>query len=147
MTRSGRMKPVQAIVDATERHEATELAASEEKLAACERKLDELKQYEHDYRESFNARVTAGMGGRPLRDYQLFLARLAEAIRQQNRIVLDARAQRDTRQEQWREAARRHKAVDHVVDNWRADERRIAERREQRDSDERAQRNVTHRIE
>src|SRR5215831_14237156 len=142
MTRSERMKPVQELVGAAERQEAKQLADSEEKLAACERKLDELKQYEEDYRKGFNARATAGMGGRGLRDYQLFLSRLAEAIRQQTKIVATARSERDARQEGWREAARSRKAIGHVVENWQAEERRHAERREQRDSDERAQRRV-----
>jgi flagellar FliJ protein len=140
MTRSGRMKPVQEIVGATERSEAKQLAASEEKLAACERKLEELRQYEYDYRQGFNARATAGMGGHGLRDYQLFLARLGEAIRQQNKIVLAARAECETQREQWRAAAQQHRAIDHVVEVWRGEERREAERREQRDSDERASR-------
>jgi flagellar protein FliJ len=145
MTRSGRMKPVQEVVGAAERHEAKQLASSEEKLAACEHKLDELRQYEHDYREGFNARATAGMGGHGLREYQLFLARLNEAIRQQNKIVLAARAECETQREHWRAAARQHKAVEHVVEVWRGEERRHAERREQRDTDERAQRKAPRR--
>jgi flagellar FliJ protein len=140
MTRSGRMKPVQEVVGAAERHEATQLVATEDRLAECERKLEELRQYEHDYRQGFNLRATAGMGGRGLRDYQLFLARLREAIRQQTQLVSNARAERDAQQEHWREAAVRHKAIDHVVTNWQAEERRHVEHREQRDSDERAQR-------
>jgi len=75
-----------------------------------------------------------------LRDYQLFLARLGEAIRQQSRIVTAARAERDAQQQHWRAAARHNKAIDHVVETWQAEERRHVERREQRDSDERAQR-------
>ena len=146
MTRSGRMKPVQEVVGAAERREAAQLVASEERLAECERKLEELRQYEQDYREGFNARATAGMGGRGLRDYQLFLARLREAIRQQIQLVNAARTERDAQQEHWREAARRHKGIDHVVANWQAEERRDVERREQRDSDERAQRRISQRI-
>jgi flagellar FliJ protein len=146
MTRSGRMKPVQQVVGANERREAKQLAATEEKLATLERKLDELKQYEEDYRKGFNARAAAGIGGHGLRDYQLFLARLGEAIRQQHRIVMAARAERDAQQQHWREAARHHKAIEHVVENWQAEERRHVERRDQRDSDERAQRKTHRRI-
>lgn len=145
MTRSERMKPVREVVGATERREAKQLAASEEKLAASERKLEELRQYEGDYRKGFNARASAGMGGQGLRDYQLFLARLAEAIRQQDKIVSAARAERDAQQEHWRVAAKQHKAIEHVVGNWQAEERRQVERREQRDSDERAQRKSSRR--
>jgi len=140
MTRSERMKPVQQVVRANEQREAGQLVVSEERLAACEGKLAELKQYEQDYRDAFNTRVAAGIGGSGLRDYQVFLARLAEAIRQQTKLVATARNERDAQQSHWQEAARRHKAIDHVVDGWQTEERRHAERREQRDSDERAQR-------
>jgi flagellar FliJ protein len=142
MTRSERMQPVQKFANANERREAGQLASSEERLAECERKLAELKQYEQDYRDGFNARVTAGMGGNGLRDYQQFLARLTEAIRQQTQLVARMRSERDTQQNQWREAATRHKAIDQVVQNWKQDERRHADRLEQRESDERAQRKI-----
>src|SRR5262245_6629674 len=139
MTRSERMQPVQKFATANERREAGQLASSEQRLVECERKLTELKQYEQDYRDGFNARVTAGMGGNGLRDYQQFLARLMEAIRQQTQVVARMRAERDAQQDQWREAATRTKAIDQVVENWKQDERRHADRVEQRESDERAQ--------
>jgi flagellar FliJ protein len=145
MTRSERMQPVQKVATANERREAGELANSEQKLLESERKLTELKQYEQDYRDGFNARVSAGMGGNGLRDYQQFLSRLMEAIRQQTQIVARARSERDAQQGQWREAAQRNKAIDRVVDTWKADERRHEDRREQRDTDERATRNATRR--
>jgi flagellar protein FliJ len=146
VTRSERMQPVQKITTANERREAGQLAVSEEKLLACEQKLSELKQYEQDYRDGFNARVTAGMGGSGLRDYQQFLARLVDAIRQQAQIVARARSERDAQQDQWREAAQRNKAIDQVVETWKVEERRYADKREQRESDERAQRKPPQRL-
>ena len=147
MTRSERMQPVREVVGANERREAGELAMTEKRLAESEQKLNELKQYEQDYRDGFNARVSAGMGGNGLRDYQQFLARLMDAIRQQTQVVARARSERDAQQGHWRDAAQRHKAVDRVVENWKSEERRAADRVEQRDSDERALRKPTQRHE
>lgn len=147
MTRSERMQPVQQFANENERREAGDLATSEQHLAECERKLTELKQYEQDYREGFNARVTAGMGGNGLRDYQQFLSRLMDAIRQQTQIVARARVERDTQQGQWRDAAQRHKAIDRVVETWKVDERRHADQLAQRESDDSANRNLTRRSE
>jgi flagellar FliJ protein len=79
-----------------------------------------------------------------LRDYQLFLARLAEAIRQQTQAVAATHSDRDQELKRWQDAAKRAKAIDHVVENWQAQDRRDADRREQRDSDERAQRSKRH---
>ncbi|MGH8188717.1 MAG: flagellar FliJ family protein, partial [Steroidobacteraceae bacterium] len=77
-----------------------------------------------------------------LRDYQVFLARLVEAIRQQHAIVQRVRAERDAERLRWQEAAKRAKALGHVVEQWQTEERRSFERREQHESDERAQRKV-----
>jgi flagellar FliJ protein len=140
MTRAGRMQPVQRIMDAGERTQAEKLAVSETRVAESERKLKELEQYRADYQRAYTDRVAAGMGSASLRDYQLFLARLAEAVRQQTQAVAMTRADRDRELKRWQDAARRAKAIDHVVENWQAEDRRDADRREQRDSDERAQR-------
>jgi len=143
MSRARRMQPVQRVMDAGERAQAEKLAASETRVADSERKLQELEQYRADYQRAYTDRVTAGMGSASLRDYQLFLARLAEAVRQQTQTVAMTRADRDREMMRWQDAARRAKAIDHVVENWQAEDRRDADRREQRDSDERAQRRKT----
>jgi len=141
MTRAERMQPVQKVVDAAERQRAEALAASEGRVAQTEKKLHELEKYHTDYQRAYQDRVAAGISSVGLRDYQLFLARLAEAVRQQTQLVKSAQADRDMVRLRWQDAARRAKAIDHVVENWNADERREAGRREQRDSDESAQRN------
>jgi flagellar FliJ protein len=141
MTRAERMQPVQKVVDAAERQRAEALAVSEGRVVQSEKKLQELEQYHADYQRAYQNRVTAGISSVGLRDYQLFLARLAEAVRQQTQLVKSARADRDMVRQRWQDAARRAKAIDHVVESWNADERRESGRREQRDSDERAQRN------
>jgi flagellar FliJ protein len=144
MTRAQRLQPVQKVIDAAERQRAETLATSEARVTQSEHKLKELEQYRSDYQRAYNDRVSAGISSAGLRDYQLFLARLAEAIRQQTQAVATARLDRDQERQRWQDAARRAKAVDHVVENWQAEDRRDADRREQRDSDERAQRPKRH---
>jgi len=140
MTRAQRLQPVQTVVDENERRRAEELAAAEQQVAASEKRLNELTQYEADYRGNYRQRVEAGMASLELRDYQAFLARLGDAVRQQQQLLSNAKLNRDVQLKKWQEAARRAKAIEHVVENWQAEDRRVAERRDQRDSDERAQR-------
>jgi flagellar FliJ protein len=140
MTRAQRLQPVQTFVDDNERRRAEDLALAEQRTAACEKRLAELKQYEADYRRNYRDRVAAGMASLELRDFQAFLAKLGEAVRQQELIVLNSQAERDAQRKHWQDAARRAKAIEHVMDNWQAEDRRAADRRDQRDSDERAQR-------
>jgi flagellar protein FliJ len=142
VTRAKRMKPVQNLYDDTERRLAVALAAIERKVADAETKLQELERYRGDYENQFKQRAGRGIGATDLRDYQAFLARLADAIRQQQAVVKRAQSERDAERLRWQEAAKRAKALGHVVEQWQTEERRASDRREQRESDERAQRRV-----
>ena len=143
MTRAKRMKPVQNLFDDTERRLASGLATIERKVADAEAKLQELERYRSDYDRQFAQRAGEGIGATSLRDYQVFLARLSEAIRQQQAVVKRAQSERDAERQRWQEAAKRAKALGHVVEQWQSEERRASDRREQRESDERAQRRVS----
>jgi flagellar protein FliJ len=143
VTRAKRMKPVQNLYDDTERRLAVGLATLERKVADAEAKLQELERYRSDYDKQFAQRAGGGIGVTALRDYQAFLARLSEAIRQQQAVVKRAQSERDAERQRWQEAAKRAKALGHVVEQWQTEERRASDRREQRESDERAQRRVS----
>lgn len=143
MTRAKRLEPVQNVADEAERRLAQSLAAFERRVSQAETKLSELEHYRAEYEKQFSQRAGRGIGAIDLRDYQAFLARLGEAIRQQRTIAERARIERDAEKQRWQDAARRAKALDHLTEKWQSEERRLADRREQRDSDERAQRKAS----
>lgn len=143
MTRAKRMKPVQNLYDDTERRLAVGLATIERRVAEAEAKLQELERYRGDYDKQFAQRAGGGIGVTALRDYQAFLSRLSDAIKQQHAVVKRAQSERDAERLRWQEAAKRAKALGHVVEQWQSEERRASDRREQHESDERAQRRVS----
>ncbi|HEY8538095.1 MAG TPA: flagellar export protein FliJ [Steroidobacteraceae bacterium] len=138
--RSERLAPVQHVVDNAERRLAQSVASIERRLAEADGKLIELMRYRSEYEQQFAARASGGIGVAELRDYQAFLARLNEAIRQQQAVVYRIRAERDAERARWQAAAQRAEAVGNLVERWQVEERRVADRREQREIDERAQR-------
>lgn len=140
MSRAKRIEPVQDLVEDAERRLAMSVAGFEKRVTEAETKLQELERYRLEYQQQFAQRAGKGMGATDLRDYQAFLARLDEAIRQQKQVVERVRLDRDAEKRNWQKAAIKAKALDHVVDKWRAEERRQQDQREQRDSDERGQR-------
>lgn len=140
MTRAKRLEPVQDLADEAERRLAQGVAGFERRVTEAEAKLLELQRYLAEYEQQFAARAGKGIGVMELRDYQAFLARLGEAIQQQRGLVRRAQSERDAERLRWQDAAKRVKALDHVVGQWQAEERRTLEKREQRDTDERAQR-------
>jgi flagellar FliJ protein len=139
MSRAKRLEPVQDIVDDKERRLAQSLAGHERRVAEMEAKLQDLQRYRGEYEQQFNKRAGKGIGATDLRDYQVFLSRLSDAIRQQQAVVQRTCADRDAERLRWQEAARRAKALDHVVERWQLEEQKTVERREQRETDERAQ--------
>jgi flagellar FliJ protein len=142
MSRAKRLEPVQEVIGDAERRLAQSVVAFDRRVREAEAKLQELERYRLEYERQFTERAGQGISAPGLRDYQAFLARLNEAVKQQQIIVQRAAAERDAERLRWQQAARRAKALDHVVDQWQADERRASDRREQKDSDERGQRKV-----
>ena len=138
MTRTQRIRPVQRLMDGREQELAKATAQARQQLVEAEAKLAELARYRGDYHLGFQKEAAGGASGLRLRDFRLFLARLDEALRQQELIVARARSELETQTRLWHESLRRAKALGIVVDKWRGEERRAADRQEQRATDEHA---------
>jgi flagellar FliJ protein len=138
MTRTRRIEPVQRIVDERERELAKVVAQARRTLGEAEAKLGELVRYRADYQKGFEKEAAVGASGLRLRDFRLFLARLDEAIRQQELVVARAQGEVESRNRDWHESLRKAKALGVVVDKWRGEERLAADRQDQRETDERA---------
>ncbi|HUK02314.1 MAG TPA: flagellar export protein FliJ [Steroidobacteraceae bacterium] len=139
MSQSKRLQVVQRAADARERDRARALAASERRVAESNEKLTELKGYQANYENEFARTAGQGIAGARLRDFQTFMARLAEAIRQQIQVVSRTAAERDAARSSWRVAAQRAQMVGRIIARRLQDERKESDRKEQRESDERAQ--------
>lgn len=140
MKRSKRLEPVGALAEEAERACATQVAALQGRLADAERRCAELKRYLGEYQNMFQRRASAGMGVTGMRDYQTFIARLGEAVRQQEGVIEQLRGDCERARAQWLAAAARKSAVSKVIANVRSEDQKIEERRNQKESDEHAQR-------
>jgi flagellar FliJ protein len=139
MKKTERIGLVRRVVDDIERRKAEALAACEKNVRAAQAKLDELETYRAAYVRDFARRAESGVSGAGAREYQVFLSRLDEALRQQTQILAQARLQRGAELESWRNAARRAAAVGNLATHWQAEERLAAEKVEQKESDEHSQ--------
>ncbi len=143
MKRAQRLELVQRATEHAERDRAESLVRAEQEVQACEAKLTELTRYRQDYERALGAPDLPGRDVSRLRDFQVFLARLTEAISQQRVLLTQARARREAQLAHWQQAAQRAKAVGTLADRWQAEDRRSEDRREQNETDERAQRVVS----
>lgn len=140
MSRADRMAPVQQVFGNAERDRARELGEAQRQLADAEARLVELRTYHGEYMGAFRKRCEDGTSIRALRDFQAFLARLDNAVRQQEQLVEQARQRVAGSRRDWQGAAQKVKAVGAVVERWQMTEALLLDRRDQKDSDERAQR-------
>jgi flagellar FliJ protein len=138
MTRSKRMIPVVKVAENREQVAARALGEAQQRLAAQQRKFEELVTYRDQYSSEFQHYSGQGMGVARLQDYRVFLARLNEAIQQQQRVVERCQLDCERQRGHWMSTRTRTQALGKVVDRYRREEGQVAERREQRDTDERA---------
>lgn len=128
------------MAEETERECAAQVAGIQARIADAERRCIELKRYLAEYQTMFQQRATAGMGVTGMRDYQTFIARLGEAVRQQEGVIAQLRADCERARIRWIEAAARKSAMRKVIAKAHSEDQKLEERRNQKESDEHAQR-------
>lgn len=136
MTRSERMQPIKHLADTRERDAGAGVAAARRVLEDREQQLAQLRAYRAEYAN--RAAHEGAADAVRLQNYHAFLARLADAIRQQEELVAAARRDLERTTAEWHERRIEAASLGKVVERIADAEQKAAERREQRDSDERA---------
>jgi flagellar protein FliJ len=145
MKRSERLDVVQQATARNEREHAERVAEAQRHVAQMEEKLAALEKYRGEYEAGFAARSRAGFGAAGVRDFQVFLARLGDALTQQAELVARAKEALEAERVSWREAAQRAHVVDTLAERWQTEETRAENRRDQIESDELSQQRAAQR--
>jgi len=140
MTKSKRMEPVARVADQRERQAAVEMAEFRRFLDAQQAKLDELNNYRNDYARHFEEAGRGGMDAARMADYRRILARLNDAIAYQEQRLAGLHNDYVRVRQRWTDTRTRAAALEKVMERYREEEQRAGDRREQGESDERAQR-------
>jgi flagellar FliJ protein len=135
-----RLDVVQQVTSRNERERAERLAEAERNAIEAEQKLVALERYRNEYETQLAAKGAAGTEISGVREFQAFLARLGDALVAQRQVLAQARATRDEVLSAWRQAAQKAKVVETLAERWQDEARRDEDRRDQRESDELAQR-------
>lgn len=123
-----------------ERRQAQVLAECERQVRAGELKLSELERYHAVYQRDFGVRVEVGMTAGHACTYQTFLARIAEAVSEQQLLLARTRAQHADELRKWGTAASRCAALNRLLERREHFARRQADKSAQAESDAHAQR-------
>jgi len=134
-SRATQLQP--AVEQARQRSEdaLTQLAMQQQLLTKAEQQLSELHRYRQEYAAAGAGALTAGS----LVNRQNFIDRIDQAIVQQNAEIVRLQRQYEQSQSRWHQAHARESALDSVVDRYHAEARRVEDRNEQAESDERMQ--------
>ncbi len=138
MTKSDRVKPIIKVAEDREHAAARVLAAAQQIVHERKVRLQDLLRYRDEYRANMTARGRQGVSAQSLRGMLGFLGKLDLAVEQQEQSVRAAENDLDLKRRQWLEKHFRTEALDHVRDRYLTDERKTANRLEQKESDEQA---------
>jgi flagellar FliJ protein len=139
MKRSRRIGPLHDLARFEERSASRQLADAARELEVQEQQLAQLTGFREEYGR-LEASTLEGIDPLRFQNHRAFMDRLAEAIRQQEKRIESARAALAGSTETWRGRRIDAEALGAAIERFSADERRATGRREQRDSDEVAQR-------
>jgi len=138
MTRLRRLEPILRLAEERERAAARAFAAARARQTEEERRLQLLRDYHSEYQERFRQSGAGGVMPRQLAEYRAFSERLELGLRQQQGVLAKAGAQCAAAQEDWWAAIRHRDRLAVMRARLHREAQQVAERREQRESDERA---------
>lgn len=139
MVKSKRFEPIREIASTSAKDLSRLMGEAGKKVADLERQLEQLQAYRDEYVRN-STQSTGTMDAVKLQNYRSFLDRLGEALRQHLRSLDNARAEFERRRALWSEKRIEAESLNRVVDRFRKEEQRAADRREQRDGDDAAMR-------
>ena len=137
-SRSKQFKPVVDHAHHLEQEAARALGEANQRVAAALNQLDQLGRYRDEYLQQFHAlSERGGVDPGRLRDFQAFLAKLNDALTQQQQALESARQQREEVRRFWLAKRGRSKALDSVLHRYIEEEIYLETKREQRETDDR----------
>ncbi|WP_259756416.1 flagellar export protein FliJ [Pseudomonas sp. GCEP-101] len=138
--RAERLAPVVNMALKAEREAARQLGQMQGQLQQAQRKLAELERYRFDYQQQWITNGQQGVSGQWLINYQRFLSQLEGAVEQQNRSVAFHENNVGKAREIWQEKYARLEGLRKLVERYREEARLAADKYEQKQLDEFAQR-------
>jgi flagellar FliJ protein len=138
MNRLKRLAPIIELAATQEQEAAAALGASLRKLEEARLGLNNLESFRASYGERFKLSGGQGLSVRQLAEYRAFLAKINQAIADQEKIAQQMEAEALRRRHAWEEAHRHCLGMQKLADKLRLEEAGLAQKREQAEMDERA---------
>lgn len=142
LKRAQRLEPVVQMAEEAEREAAAKLAQVQQQLRQAEQQLEGLEEYRTEYQQQWIERGQTGVSGEWLMNYQRFLSQLEVAIEQQRNSVNWHSKNTAKSRDEWQKTYARLEGLKKLVQRYRDQARLQADRQEQKEMDEMAQRSA-----
>ena len=139
LKKSVRMASVAKIAESDEQKAAQALGECQQKLEVCRDRLEQLVGYRSEYLSAFNEKAGHGISINQMQRFRSFISQLDHGIEEQQRAIGDAQLEVELKRQEWFGKRTKTKAMGKVVEQHRYQEQLIAGKRDQKESDERAQ--------
>ena len=140
LKRVKRLRPVVQKAEEAERDAAAKLARTQHQLMHAQAQLQGLEQYRGDYQDQWQKQGPMGVSGEWLMNYQRFLSQLETAIEQQRNSIKWHQQNVDKARDLWQTAYTRLEGLRKLVQRYQQQAQQLANKIEQKDMDEIAQR-------
>jgi flagellar protein FliJ len=137
MKKSKRMQPVARVAQSRERDAARRMGKDLHQVEQQQQQLDKLIEYRDQYIQGYQTAGKVGFPATQMREYQLFISRLNDAITQQRQQVIACRNISEKSSSSWRDSHSHTKKIDKIVEQRTCHEQRELRCREQREQDDR----------
>lgn len=138
-----RLLPVIDMAEKEEREAVAKLSQSQAALQQAQQQLDNLQQYRSDYQQQWLEKGQTGVSGQWLMNYQRFLSQLEVAIEQQDKSLAWHNSTIKQSRAAWQKAYARLEGLRKLVQRYRDETQKTANKQEQKLLDEMAQRLMT----
>lgn len=131
--RAKRIQPIARHADQKQEEAARAYAQAQLELVQAEKQLQQLIGYRDEYGRQL---VTLSMNIERLRDYQLFIAKINDAMEQAKVEIQNKTRNCEQKKLAWLKRRTRSKALNFVVEKYQHEEFILQEKREQKETDE-----------
>ncbi len=138
--RAQRLLPVIDMAQTAEQEAAAKLRQYQAALQQAQQQLQNLEHYRDDYQQQWIDKGQTGVSGQWLMNYQRFLSQLAVAIEQQQKSLAWHENNVRSSQTLWQQAYARLEGLRKLVQRYREEAQKAADKQEQKLLDEMAQR-------
>ena len=138
--RAQRLLPVIDMAQTAEQEAAGKLRQYKAALQQAQQQLQSLEQYRDDYQQQWISKGQVGVSGQWLMNYQRFLSQLEVAIEQQQKSLDWHENNVRSSQAVWQQTYARLEGLRKLVQRYREEAQKAADKQEQKLLDEMAQR-------